>query len=151
MGKSFRMILEERMNPREAAPRAAFVESVTIPSNQNLFASITWTPRAQVKPRTAYAAEKIRSRESARLARRPVAEPLIPLVKLSNDDLNLVRGLIELGAYDLETGLSERRLKTAYRRLARQFHPDVTTSGSHETFVKVRDLYARLRPRLTAY
>jgi hypothetical protein len=149
--KSFQTILEEHLNPRAAAPAAAFTPSMAFIANENPFASVTWTTRVQVKPKTAYAREKMLSQESAKTARRPKPEVLIALVKLSNEDLDRVRELVFFGAIELEEGLSVRRLKSAYRRLALRHHPDAAGGAGHESFLKIRAAYGQLLARLPAY
>lgn len=52
--------------------------------------------------------------------------------------------LIEWGANELTTGLSESRLKRAYRRLAKRFHPDCP-GGSALRFRELNDVYRPLK------
>lgn len=72
----------------------------------------------------------------------PVVEALIPLEKLDKDSRVMVGILLDLGAADLAAGVSLTRVKKAYRRLAKKFHPDRMTSGSSpEKFFRLQKAY----------
>lgn len=54
----------------------------------------------------------------------PPAETLLTLEELDKDSRIMVGILLELGAGELQSGVSLSRVKKAYRRLAKKYHPD---------------------------
>ena len=152
MDKSFRTILNEYLETPSAAPAADF-PSFTHSFEQTFFDFTIARPnrRATTGARP-YARETALSRARGEHLRKPRPEPLVTSERLSAGDRADVTWLINAGANDLAEGVSIKRLKSAYRRLARRYHPDVDpTPQSHETFLEVQTRYRRLLARLPQY
>ena len=71
----------------------------------------------------------------------PIEEPITPLEKLSSADRTRVEVLISMGASELKSGISSKRLKKAFRRLAKRLHPDGGSSANPERFMLAKDAY----------
>lgn len=76
----------------------------------------------------------------------PVTEPLLSLTELDKDSRLMVGILLELGATDLESGVSLSRVKKAYRRLAKKYHPDrLPPSASVAQRESAKNAFCRLQ------
>ena len=56
----------------------------------------------------------------------------------------------DLGVLGLSAGASPAQIKSAYRRLARRFHPDQADTGNKERFQEIQAAYARLSGKAPA-
>lgn len=142
--KSFRAILSEYLEPANAAPATAFAPSID--RSYETFESIMFTrpsvPNRAAHPR-AYRRESDASRARAERLRQPRPEPVIEAGRLSLAARVDLEWMITHGAESLRDGLNARRLKNAYRTLAKRHHPDVNPGG-HDVFIELRARYARL-------
>jgi len=80
---------------------------------------------------------------------KPQAQPekLIAIATLGPEARAAVETLISLGADELSPGVTLARVKKAYRRLARQFHPDLATQPDQgqRVFLELKAAYETLR------
>jgi hypothetical protein len=157
MEKSFRDILsglleeEAPARPSQELPHQAGFSSET---------SFFWQgPRPEFAPRGVYkTANSLREnivmmvKPEPPPAPQPAPESVISLSQLNETDRNLTQTLIRLGATELSEGLSERRLKKAFRRLAKRLHPDMNKADqSSRGFMELHEAYEKLSSSLNRY
>lgn len=76
----------------------------------------------------------------------PAAETLLTLEELDRDSRIMVGILLDLGAAELQSGVSLSRVKKAYRRLAKKFHPDrLSPSASSQQKDSAKTAFFRLQ------
>jgi hypothetical protein len=137
--------LEENSSPTKAAPKTAFIPWEW---------SFAWQAPCRLSTsnhRHAYRrplrTEPIATPPSE-AAPPPPPEYVMALSGLPTEERTAALRLIELGAIEITTGLSVSRLKGAYRRLAKRFHPD-RPGGSTDLFREIKSQNDRLKTWLS--
>ncbi len=140
MEKSFRDILSEFLKEEESTTppspsensysEGANTWAFDIHLNQTVFSRFGLNRYPRPRPLEEIKSKVNSSKEAGKLhntrkEKTPSApEVVIPLNQFDARTRTLVETLIALGASELREGLSKQRIKRAYRRLAKRYHPD---------------------------
>ncbi len=164
--QSFREILAGLLEENDPAPKTETAAAYT-PEPIPEMPTFHWenTSATFAKPSARYATPP-----KAKVAATPAPAPTItaapaaaPVVKepswtiseLNSTDQRLVNSLVKLGANEVATVISVSLLKKAYRRLAKQLHPDTALAvagkqKSQEDFLALQSIYEELNASLRA-
>ncbi len=139
MEKSFRDILSQFLEGNEAKSHSEPSAAPTSPENHSYVFEPLWQMENRPNPpREGVSRYKSQVRSpSQKSPQKPAPPPppvareiLIPLEKLDSDSRVMVLILADLGAPELKSGVSLHRIKKAYRRLAKKYHPDRVSENS---------------------
>lgn len=165
MEKSFRDILSQFLEGNEQKSPSSPSDSGASSGNHGSVSELDWTQISLGK--TQNIAREAASRYKTKTAA-PATEPtleatapeiLIPLEKLDKDSRIMVGILRDLGATtEFSEGISLARVKKAYRRLVKKYHPDRLASHSSpkereaakQAFFRLQKAYNYLNESLAA-